>query len=328
MEYVKLGKTDLRISRVGFGCEPLGGVDWGRVDDKESISAVRRGLHLGITFFDTADVYGLGRSEEMLSRALGKQRHDVVIATKFGVNWRRNPKGGRANAFRDSSPQRVVEALEGSLRRLRIDCVPLYQIHWPDPSTPISRTMETLAKCQEAGKIRYIGCSNFPADLIREADGAYCLHSVQANYNVAERAIEGEISDCCKELGIAVLAYGCLAQGLLTGKYGPSTRFESNDRRSRLEKFQGKNFARFLVLVDKLRDIGVRYGKTPSQVAIRWILENPLIACAICGVKKAEQIEENVGALGWRLSQEDRDCLVDCLGRHAREARKPNGRSG
>ena len=179
MEYVRLSGTDLVISRVGFGCEPLGGTDWGHVGESDAVAAVSRALDLGISFFDTADVYGLGRSEEILSRALGKRRKDVVIATKFGVNWHRGPKEGRAQTFFDCSSRRAIEALEGSLRRLRVDCISLYLVHWPDPNTPIGETMQTLMKCREAGKIQHIGVSNFPVSLIREAHQAGSVVAVE-----------------------------------------------------------------------------------------------------------------------------------------------------
>lgn len=310
MEQVRFGNTDLRVSRIGFGCEPLGGCDWGQVDEPEAVKAVHRALDLGINFFDTADIYGLGRSEEVLSKALGERRRDVIIATKFGVNWVRDPKGGRAKTFYDSSPKRAIEALEGSLRRLRIDTISVYQVNWPDPDTPIADTMEALVKCQAAGKIRCIGLCNFPAPLIREAHNVSPLASLQAKYNLLDRQIEGEILGCCAELGLAVLAWGSLAQGLLSGKYGPESRFGNDDRRSRLEHFQGEKLAENLKLVDKLREIGARYGKTPAQVAVRWVLTNPLVTCAIVGAKKPVQVEENAEATGWNLSEPDRESLT------------------
>ena len=149
MEYAKLGLSDLRVSRIGFGCWAIGGHGYGKTDDKESIKAIQKALHLGINFFDTADVYGFGHSEEILCKALGSQKDNVIIATKFGVNW-----DERGNTFYDCSPKRVTEALEGSLRRLKIDCIPVYQIHWYDNVSPILETLEVLKKYQESGKIQ------------------------------------------------------------------------------------------------------------------------------------------------------------------------------
>src|SRR5947207_3407434 len=158
MEYRKLAFTDLEVSRVGFGGWAISGHGWGPVDDRESAAAVQRALDLGINLFDTADVYGFGHSEEVLASALGDERRHAVIATKFGVTW-----DARGRVSRDVSPPRVVAALEASLRRLRLDCIPLYQVHWPDGATPVAATMEALRRCQEAGKVRWIGCCNFSA---------------------------------------------------------------------------------------------------------------------------------------------------------------------
>lgn len=306
MEHKRLGLTDLEISRVGFGCWAMGGSRWGNVDDQDSIAAVHEALNLGVNFFDTADVYGFGHSEEILCQALGNHRNQVVIATKFGVNW--DKKTGKT--FRDCSPYRVVEALEGSLRRLKLDCIPLYQIHWPDPKTPICATMEALQKSQQAGKIRYIGLSNFSPELIREAQTVLRVESLQVPYNVLEHDIEKEILPFCQGQQVGVLVYGPLVHGLLSGKYRYGVKFEKDDFRSWDENFQGERFKRNLTMVDRLRQVGIRYGKSPSQVAIRWILDNPYITCAITGIRRPEQIAENAGAVNWRLSQEDREFLV------------------
>ena len=310
MESIRLGHADLVVSRLAFGCEPLGGTDWGQVDGDLAKEAVSRAVDLGINFFDTADVYGLGRSEEALSAALGERRHDVVIISKFGVNWRQDPNGGRAETFLDSSPRRVVQALENSLRRLRIDCIPLYLVHWPDPRTPITETMEALLRCQQAGKIRHVGVSNFPARLVRQANQVVKLAAVELPYSLLDREAERELVPCCRELGIDVLVYGPLAQGLLTGKYGPGTRFSRDDRRSRLAHFQGEKLARNLKMVDKLSAVAQRKEKTATQVAIRWVLDNPSVASAIVGVKTPEQLEDNLGAMDWRLEPKDREFLA------------------
>jgi aryl-alcohol dehydrogenase-like predicted oxidoreductase len=305
MEYTKLTHTDLVISRLGFGCEPLGGTDWGEVDTAAAAAAVSRALELGITCFDTADVYGLGRSEQRLSQALGHRRHDVVIVSKCGVNWQPHANGERAKTFLDASPGRIQQALENSLRRLRLDCIPLYLIHWPDPRTPVAETLGMLRRCQEAGKIRYIGVSNFPVPVIRQANHIVRLAVVELSYSLLERQAEAEFFPCCQELGLNVFAYGPLAQGLLTGKYGYETRFAPDDRRHRLSHFQEPALQKNLQRFERMRGIGMRYHKSPTQTAIRWVLEHPAISCAIVGAKSPAQIEENAGALDWHLSQED-----------------------
>ncbi len=302
MEYRKLGLTDLKISRIGFGCWAIGGHGWGKVDDRDSIAAIHKALDLGINFFDTADVYGLGHSEEILSKALGNQRNKIIIATKFGVKWNKNGK-----ISHDINPKRVIEALDSSLRRLKIDCIPLYQIHWPDLKTPISETMEVLEKCQKAGKIKYIGCSNFSSDLIHNAQKISRLESLQAPYNIIERDIEKELLSCCQEYQMSVITYSPLVQGLFSGKYGKDSKFDKQDIRSQYKNWQGEKFEANLKIIDKLKEIGIRYNKTPAQVAIRWVLDNPFITCAITGIQKPEQIEENVGAMDWKLLKDDRE---------------------
>jgi aryl-alcohol dehydrogenase-like predicted oxidoreductase len=300
MEYKKLGESNLEISRIGFGCWAIGGHGYGKVNDQESIKAVRKALDLGINFFDTADVYGFGHSEEILSKALGPQRNKVIVATKFGVNWDKNGK-----TYRDCSPKRILEAVEASLARLKLDCIPLYQIHWYDGKTSISEMMETLKKCQKEGKILYVGCSNFPLELILEALETDRLESNQLLYNIVQRDSEIDISRCAKKLKMAILVYGVLGRGLFSGRYGVDARFGDQDTREREEHFQGETLKRILKWVDKIKEIGAAYNKTPSQIAIRWVLENENITCAITGIKNAEQIKENVGALGWKLSKKD-----------------------
>jgi len=310
MEYTKLGRCDLVVSRIGFGCEQLGGFDWGHVDAGDVVAAVHTALDAGVNFFDTADVYGLGRSEEMLAKALGPRRRDVVIATKFGVNWRTNRSSGRALTFVDCSPRRVSEALEGSLQRLKIDCIPLYQIHWPDPKTPIGSTLEALTRCQKEGKIRYIGCSNFRLGVLVAAVGHCTVSSAQTLYSLIDRTAENDVLRFCKERNVGVLVYGALAHGLLTGKYMPGAEFPANDRRSRLPTFTPGGLADKYPVIKQLQYAAARYGVTPAQVAIRWVLENPAVSCVVTGVKTSRQIEENVGALGWQLSQEDRESIT------------------
>jgi aryl-alcohol dehydrogenase-like predicted oxidoreductase len=301
MEYRKLGLTDLKVSCLGFGCWAIGGHGYGKVNDEESINSVRKALDSGINFFDTADVYGFGHSEEILSKALGSERKKVIIATKFGVSWDTSGK-----TFKDCSPKGINKALEGSLNRLQLDCVPLYQIHWYDGVTPIPEIMNTLKKCQEAGKIQYIGCSNFSSELILEFLKVQPIKSLQALFNIIEKDFEPDILRFSNEFHMGVIVYGVLARGLLTGKYTLESKFGENDTRSRDNNFQGERFDRYLKVVDELKRIGRWYHKTPSQVAIRWVLENENITCALTGIKNPKQVEDNIGAIDWRLSQEDR----------------------
>lgn len=300
MEYTEFGQTGLSISRVGVGCAAIGGYDYGKVDDRESIAAIHRALDLGINFFDTADAYGLGHSEEVLGRALGARRREVVVATKVGVRW--DPLG---RIRRDLSPGWVVRALEGSLRRLKMDCIPVYQIHWPDPATPVADTLELLRKSQEAGKIRFIGCCNFPESLVDQAQAVCRVDSLQLPYSLAQREFLAAIRYCHSKYRMAVLAYSPLAQGLLSAKYTRASKFEGTDLRARSGLFRGKIFEANLALVEGLKKAAGRIGRSPAQVAIRWILEEPAVACALAGVKRPQQVEENAGASGWNLSRDD-----------------------
>lgn len=304
MNYGNASDSCLPVSRLALGCEPLGGTDWGYVNIELVMAAIGRALELGINFFDTANVYGLGLSEERLSTALGPRRHDVVIATKGGVNWVPEPQG-RATTYLDSSPKHLVEAVEASLQRLRIDTIPLYFIHWPDPKTPIAETMDALARCKEQGKIRAVGLSNFSPAQVRQAAQYMKIAAVQLQYNLIDRSAEAELLACCRELDIRVIAYGVLAQGLLTGKYTSPAVFEQNDRRHRLRHFQSEVIQEKMRLVDRLKLVSVKYDKTPAQTAIRWVLDNPDVHFALAGAKSPTQIEHNVGALEWHLTPAD-----------------------
>lgn len=306
MEYIKLFNTNLTISRLIFGCEPLGGTDWGKIDESLLEKAVSQAINLGINCFDVADVYGLGRAEERLSQILGAKRHDCVIISKFGVNWEKPTGQNRAKTFFDCSPQRVVNALEHSLKRLRLDCIPVYLIHWPDPKTPIQDTLEALLQCQTEGKIRYFGVSNFPLTLLQEANEKSEIPIAELQYNLVDRRPEKDLLDYSQQEKINVFAYGALAQGLLTGKFNHNTRFEKDDRRHRLPHFQPDVLEKNLKIIDQLNRIGQQQGKTPSQVAIRWILDNPSIAATIVGAKSPQQITNNVGALDWQLTDKER----------------------
>jgi len=219
MEYVRVPQSGLRVSRIGFGCEQLGGFDWGVVDEKLAAAAVEKALASGVNFFDTANVYGLGRSEEVLSTALGQRRHEVVIATKCGLNWTPSRNGNRARTYVDSKPQTVVQSLEGSLRRLRVDSIGLCFLHWPDPHVPLEQTLEALERCLRTGKIRSLGLSNYPASLIRKACQVAPISAAESPYSLIDRDAEKQVFACCRDHGISVIAYGALGQGLLTGKY-------------------------------------------------------------------------------------------------------------
>jgi myo-inositol catabolism protein IolS len=308
MEYRRLGTSDLEVSRISFGCWAIGGHGYGAVDDSVSKRAIWKALDLGISFFDTANVYGFGHSESLLSEALGELRHEVVIATKFGVNW-----DSEGKTYRDCSARSVMQSLEESLRRLKVDCIPLYQIHWHDGKTRIDEIMGTLKRCREAGKIKCIGCCNFPSELIDAARSSGELVSVQALYNVKRRENEKAISESFHRHQMGAIAYEVLGRGLFSGKFGTNSRFGDNDTRSRDPEFQDKELAKNIQISRALTEIGRRHGKSAAQTAIRWVLEKPFVTCALVGAKTPAQIEENVGSLGWSLDEGDLERL-DRLG--------------
>lgn len=315
MEYEKLGSTDLTVSRLGFGCWAIGGHGYGLVDDDESIRAIRCALDHGITFFDTADAYGFGHSERILARALGPRRKDVVIATKFGVAW--NEKGG---TFRDCSPARAISSLEGSLKRLDIDCIPLYQIHWHDGKTPIGDTIDALRRCQDAGKVRYVSCSNFSLDLINQAQKHHRIESLQCLYNLLQRENENAMLSCREMFRMGVIAYGTIVRGLLSGKFNARVRaYAAGDTRASSEMFRGERLAFCVSVAEMLDRIGQRYGRCGAQVAIRYVLQKKFITAAIVGHKTVQQIDENVKALGWNLSDDDMQQLDGCAGGNGAE---------
>ena len=307
MEYKRLGSTNLEISRIGFGCWAIGGHGYGNVDDSESIKAIQKALDMGVNFFDTANVYGFGHSEEILGKALGGKRNEVIVATKFGVNWDEDGK-----TFKDCSAKRIIEALDDSLQRLKIDCIPLYQIHWHDGKTPIEDVIGTLLKCRDAGKILYIGCCNFSNDLILRASNINRVESYQCLYNLAKRQNENVIKYSSEELDISVFAYGVIGRGVFSAKYQKNSQFGENDTRIKDPDFHAAQYDKNILIAGKLCEIGKKYEKSPAQVAIRWVLENFNVTCAIIGSKTPEQVSENVGSVGWFLEQGDME-LIDSV---------------
>jgi aryl-alcohol dehydrogenase-like predicted oxidoreductase len=300
MEYKKLGETNLEISRIGFGCWAIGGHGYGKVDDNESMDAIRKALDLGVNFFDTADVYGLGHSEEILGKALGTQRNHVIIATKFGVNWDEN-----GNTFKDCSAKRVVKALENSLRRLKTETIPLYQIHWPDPNTTLQETMGALIDCQKSGKIKYIGTCNFNPGLIKQIQEIGRIESLQSSYNLLNRFVEKGILQCCHKFSMAFMAHSPLASGFLSGKYKMGHQFSELDMRNESSYFSKEHPKEKERVLDKMKEIGERYDKTFPQVALRWLLDNPMVTSVVVGLKTINQVKENTASTDWKLSTED-----------------------
>ena len=296
-------------SRLGMGCEPLGGSDWGSVDIAEARRAVRRALDVGITVFDTADVYGLGRGETELGGALGDDRHSAFIITKFGVRWDSEGNEGRARTFRDSSPAYIIGALEDSLRRLRVEAIPLYLVHWPDTSVPLSETLDCLEGERQKGKILNFGLSNFEASDVEQSIKSHNVAAVEGSYSLIDSLHSRDMFSCARKGGIATFAYGPLGQGLLTGKYTKDSVFGPDDRRHRLPQFSGSRWQQNKTLLEQLEIVAKHHGHTVSQTAIRWVLDSDLIDTVIVGAKSEKQIDDNAGALLWEIADDERKNL-------------------
>lgn len=299
MEFALLGNTSIQISRIGFGCGPASGYDYGPVDKSRWREAVRVALDGGVNFFDVADVYGFGAAEEMLAEALGNERRRVVIATKCGLSW-----GGDKKVRRDLSPAHIVAALENSLRRLALDCVPLYQIHWPDPSVPIESAMETLCRCQDAGKILCIGVSNFSCELLKQAQAVCQFDSHQTAYNLFCRDADVRVFPWCEMEGVTNVAHSGLARGLLAGRRPLGSEFTDTRRGSPYFSFVGQQEKQ--KLLDTLRAVSRQTGKPMAGVSIRWLLDDRRIGSVLIGVKDRLQFEEALEAIGWQLTPDTR----------------------
>ena len=320
MEYRQFGKTDLKVSAIGFGCWEIGGT-YGRIDESEFERAVAQAIDSGITCFDTAEAYGMGVSEEALARALGPRRNQVVIATKFGVGYDEMPNR------RDSSPARVFASIERSLQRLRADHVDIYLVHWPDPLTPLAETLAALDDIVRQGKARYVGVSNFRLGQIEEAMRLRRVDAVQYAWNMFDRRMRTEIFPYCAAQQIGVMAYGSLAYGMLSGAFHSGMRFEESDWRSKAGNlgslnlfrtlFGPEHFQRNLASVEELRPLAAKYGKSLPQFALRWTLSNPVVGTALVGFRTAAEVSENLGALGWEISNADMAEVDAILARHA-----------
>jgi len=295
MNYRQLGKDGPLVSVIGFGAWAMGGAGWtytwGEQDDESSIHGIRAALDAGVTLYDTAAVYGLGHSEELLGQALHRDRDEVFIATKGGLVW-----DGGGNISRNGSYDSIIREAEQSLRRLRTDYIDLYQLHWPDDSVPIEETVRALDKLVQDGKVRYIGLSNISASMLSEALAVRHIDSIQNSYSVLSRSIEQELLPLCEKNGVGVLAYSPLASGLLSGGYSADTRFAADDWRSQSLIHTGDSFLRNLAIVEQLKALAAELGITVAQLAVAYVLAHPAATTALVGVRKPSHIETAVPA--------------------------------
>ena len=306
MQFRKLGWTDLKFSVIGFGAWAIGGggwkFSWGPQDDQQSIEAIKRGIELGINWIDTAAVYGLGHSEEVVGKVLKELPEKPYVATKCSLVW--DEEGNISNRLRKKSVERELDA---SLKRLGVEVIDLYQIHWPIPDEEIEEGWETIAGFVRSGKVRYAGVSNFNVEQMKRAQAIHPIASLQPPYSMLKRDVEKEILPYCGANNIGVVAYSPMQKGLLTGKMTPE-RISScapDDHRRGDVMFQEPQLSINLELVDKLRPIAERHGQSVGGVAIAWVLRRPELTAAIVGARSAAQIEETVKAGDFSLPEED-----------------------
>lgn len=315
MEYITLHNSELEVSRLCMGGCPMGGYGWGDVQEQQLLDAVHTAMDHGINFFDTADTYGLGQSERTLAKALEGRRHQVIIASKFGVRVE------QGRTFYDNSPAYIEKAVTASLDRLRTDYIDLYQVHYRDGVTPLGEVAAKLEELKKRGLIRAYGLSNiFATDIPELLENASRFTSFQDEYSLACRKNENDIVTIQSAAGLTPMTWGSLGQGILTGKYDASCTFGKDDRRSRAiyVNFHGEKLQHNLKIVSVLKEIAVAQGKTPAAVAIRFILDYLKNSVVLVGAKRPEQISSNAEAFGWNLDDSQLHALLE-ISREDRE---------
>jgi aryl-alcohol dehydrogenase-like predicted oxidoreductase len=321
----QLGATDLQLTTIGLGTWAIGGgawkFGWGHQDEATAIAAIVRGVELGINWIDTAAVYGDGRSEELVGRALQQidRSRRPLVATKCGRIFR--PNGEIFGRLKRSS---LLAECEASLRRLQLETIDLYQIHWPDPDEDIEEAWETLADLVRQGKVRCIGVSNFSVSQLRRLQAIHPPASLQPPYNMLDRKIEDQLLDFCGEHQIGIVAYSPMAKGLLTGAFDRQrvASLPANDHRSRDPKFQQPLLEINLQLVEALAPIAARSQRSVAELAIAWVLRRPEVTSAIVGVRRPQQIEATLSATDWQLTVEDQQQIQQALERRQQALRE------
>jgi len=298
MEYRRLGKSSLVVSAMGLGCMGMS-QSYGTPDDTESLATIHHAIDRGLTFLDTADMYGVGQNEELVGRAIAKRRNEIVLATKFGNV--RQPDGSMTVNGR---PEYVQQACEASLRRLHISTIDLYYQHRVDPDVPIEDTIGAMARLVDQGKVRYLGMSEAAAATIRRAHAVYPIAALQNEYSLWTRDPEEQVLAVCRELGIGLVAYSPLGRGILTGQI-KSNEFAENDFRRISPRFQGANFQKNLQLVERVEQMAAEKRCTPAQLALAWVLAQGNDVVPIPGTKRRKYLDEDLAALEVHLSTAD-----------------------
>ncbi|TDX27582.1 aryl-alcohol dehydrogenase-like predicted oxidoreductase [Modicisalibacter xianhensis] len=304
MQTLEIANTGISTSRIGLGTWAMGGRQWGGTDDAQAIRTIHAALDRGITLIDTAPAYGFGHAEEVVGKALAEsgQRDRVVIATKAALEWGE----GIAAVVRNATQARIDQEVEDSLRRLGVEAIDLYQVHWPDPKTPMEETARTMERLYRDGKIRAIGVSNFSPEQCDAFREVAPLHTVQPPLNLFEREAERDIIPYAKRQGLTMLTYGALCRGLLSGKMHRDSAFNGDDLRNNDPKFQQPRFDQYLAAVDALdRFAQERHGKRVLELAVRWLLDRHDNGIALWGARRPDQVDPVSGIADWQLSAED-----------------------
>ena len=306
MEQRRIGTTDLFTSAIGFGTWEMSTTMYGDIDVKEAAEAVNLAIDHGITLFDTAEVYGPFHSEEILAKALGDRRQEIVLATKVGFTYDGSKITGLSSKHDD-----VIARTEGCLDRLRTDVIDLMMIHWPDHATPLEETMRALETLKADGKVRHYGVSNFDVAMMEECQRHGDISLNQVGYHMFDRRMESSVLPWCEENEVGFMAYGSLGFGLLTGAFTPETTFAKHDWRARgnafdLPLFEREPFLKEIKVADRLKEIAADHGKSVAQLAISWVLGNSAVSVALVGMRNEKELKENVAAADWRITDEIR----------------------
>jgi len=324
MKYRKLANTDLLLSEVTFGAWAAGGWMWGGTERKDAIAAIRVSYSMGVTSIDTAPIYGQGTSEEIVGEAIkGLPRDRFQILTKYGMRWdlekgdfafsSKNNNGQNIDIYKYAGKESIIKECEDSLKRLGTDYIDLYQIHWPDPTTPIEESMEAVSRLIEQGKVRYAGVCNYDAAQLAEAEKYITLASDQVPYSMVNRGIEAELIPYCLDNNRSILAYSPLERGLLTGKIRPGHTFAPGDHRKEVSFFKEENLRRTDEFLELLKPLAAEKRLTLGQLVILWTLQQPGITIALVGARNSEQAIENAKAIDTTLNKEEIAIITDYL---------------
>lgn len=323
MEKRQLGRTSLQISPIIFGAWAIGGWMWGGTDEQDSIAAIQTSIDEGANTIDTAAIYGMGLSEELIAKAIKGRREKVVIATKCGMRWDGNegvepwmetaPDGKKVVIRKNCKPTSIIHECENSLKRLGVEVIDLYQIHWPDPSTPIEDSWRAMVTLKEQGKVRAIGVSNYTVDQLKKAQAIHPVDSLQPPYSLVRRDIEEDIIPFCIQNQISIIAYSPLERGLLTGKVTLDRKFEKGDHRATHPYFTTENRKVILEALNKIKPVAEKANATLSQVVCNATIYRPGITGAIVGARNPAQAKENAKAASLSLTDQEREFVVQTL---------------